>query len=81
MQNKIKMLHVRDLNLASLLKAKGYKFHEVEWEGNVAYFLFEDKQNQGDRLIQKYLNGRVTGNLKKFADAQRTLKNILFSNK
>jgi len=78
MKNK---LEIRDLNQASLLFARDYNFEKVEWKRNIAYFIFEDEDESAEELIRDYLNGQVIGNIKKFADAQRTLKNVLFSSK
>ena len=51
---------------------------EPEWEGNSAYWIFED-DGRADELIESYINGNATGNLKDFAEAQKTLKNMLFN--
>ena len=70
-----------DQIFASLLKSKGYRLHDVEWEGNVAYWIFEDSKHEADSLIQSFINGEVTGNLKEFVDSQKILKQIIFRNK
>lgn len=70
---------VRDLGQAAYLKLKNLKLHrELEWEGKSAYWLFDD-DGRADELIEKYINGNATGNLKDFSEAQKTLKQMLYN--
>lgn len=72
------MKKIKDLNQASFLKLRKLKLHgQPEWTGNVAYFVFED-DGQADKLIEEYINGEAIGNLKEFAEIQRSLKQMLF---
>jgi hypothetical protein len=72
------MKKIKDLNQSSFLKLKKLKLlGEVEWVGNVAYWIFED-DGRADELIENYINGEAIGNLKDFAEAQRGLKQMLF---
>lgn len=74
------MKRIKDINHASLLKLSKLTLHrELEWEGNSAYWLFED-DGSADELIESYINGNATGNLKDFVEAQKTLKQMLFNN-
>ena len=72
------ILKIRDLNTASMLKVKGFKLLDIEWLGERAYWVFENTNNRADELIQSYINGNIIGNLKKFAEAQKTLRVMLF---
>jgi hypothetical protein len=73
-------LKIKDMGQASFLKLKKLKLNrELEWEGDTAYWLFEDDGN-ADELIENYINGNAIGNLKEFAEAQKTLKQMLYNN-
>jgi hypothetical protein len=81
MKNKAQppLKRVKDINQASFLKLKKLKLYlEPEWEGNSAYWIFED-DGYADELIEDYINGNATGNLQDFVEAQKTLKNMLFN--
>ena len=70
---------VKDIGHAGFLKLNRLKLlGDLEWEGNSAYFIFED-DGRADELIESYINGNAIGNLKDFAEAQKTLKNMLFN--
>ncbi|MFA5925601.1 MAG: DUF5659 domain-containing protein [Parcubacteria group bacterium] len=72
------MKKIKDLNQAAFLKLKKLKLlGELEWSDDVAYFVFEDN-GQADQLIETYINSEATGNLKEFAEIQRSLKQMLF---
>lgn len=79
MRNKQPSLKkIKDINHASWLKLKKIKLHlEPEWDGNSAYFIFED-EGDADELIESYINGNAIGNIKDFTEAQRSLKQMLF---
>jgi|WetSurMetagenome_2_1015567.scaffolds.fasta_scaffold1409716_1 hypothetical protein len=79
MKNKTPTLRkIKDLNQASWLKLKKLKLYlEPEWEGNSAYFIFED-DGRADELIESYINGNAVGNIRDFAEIQRGLKQMLF---
>ncbi len=77
-KNQIK--RIRDLNYAALLKSEGYELEDIEWNYNIAYWLFKDRNGEIDALIQRFINGRITGNLKKFTEEQKTLKGMLHNN-
>lgn len=78
MEKKNQIIKVRDLNEASLLKMKGYEIKGMDWNNGVASWLFDDKDEEIDSIIQQYVNGKITGNIKKFSEAQQTLKKMLF---
>jgi hypothetical protein len=72
------MKKIKDLNQASFLKLKRLKLlGKVEWDGDVAYWVFDDN-GQADQLIETYINDEAIGNLKDFAEIQRSLKQMLF---
>lgn len=79
-QNLIYLKKVKDINQASFLKLNKLKLYlEPEWDGNTAYWIFEDN-GCADELIESYINGNATGNLKDFTEAQKTLKQMLYNN-
>ncbi|MCD6371427.1 MAG: hypothetical protein J7L39_01800 [Candidatus Aenigmarchaeota archaeon] len=77
-QNK-SVYQTKDLYLAALLYAKKQRFLGLA-EGENSYFLFtfEDKTTC-QQLEEKYWTEEIEVNAKAFADAIRTLKDILFS--
>ena len=82
MENKrqFSLRRIKDINQASFLKLKKLKLHRaLEWQNNSAYWLFDD-DGRADELIESYINGNATGNIKDFAEAQRVLKQMLFNN-
>lgn len=69
---------IKDLNQAAYLKLQKLKLSgAVDWDGNIAYWIFEDN-GQANQLIEIYINGEAIGNLKEFAEIQRSLKQMLF---
>jgi hypothetical protein len=80
MNNKhLSLKRIKDINHASYLKLKKFKLHrELEWEGNSAYWTFED-DGSADELIENFINGNAIGNLKDFVEAQKTLKQMLYN--
>ena len=75
-----KLLKIRDLNLASLLVIKGVKLHDLQWSNDVAFWVFEEQEELTDQLIRDFINSDVIGNIKKFCEAQKTLKAMLHNN-
>jgi hypothetical protein len=69
----------KDLYLAAYLYAIQAKFVGIERHGKQCLFLFEDKASC-EKMQQSYFakQGKVVG--KEFADAIRTLKDLLFAN-
>lgn len=77
-KENISLRKIKDINQASFLKLKKLKLYlEPEWEGNSAYWIFED-DGRADELIESYINGNATGNIRDFAEAQRGLKQMLY---
>ena len=77
-RDEIPLKKIKDINQASFLKLKKLKLHmEPEWEGNSAYWIFED-DSRADELIESYINGTAVGNIRDFAEAQRSLKQMLY---
>lgn len=69
---------VKDLYEASFLYAKGIRFIELRNAGKFMWFVFESKV-KCENLAQEYWNGTAIINAKAISDAQRTLKDRLFS--
>lgn len=68
-----------DLSEASYLKAKGRKIVDVIFKGKKATFLFEDVDEMCRSLIMEYINGDAMVNAKCMMDAQRGLKDLIFT--
>ncbi len=71
------MKKVKDFGYASILKFMGFKFLGLEWDGSTAYWLFEDDEYKAEDIIKSYVNGEIEGNIKKFVETQRTIKETL----
>jgi hypothetical protein len=71
---------VKDLYEASFLYAKGVNLIELRDAGKYMWFVFEN-QNRCENLAQEYWSGSAVINAKALTDAQRTLKDRLFSNR
>lgn len=69
----------KDLQLAGLLYAKGVGFVGVNRNGKLCWFVFENHQ-QCEKLQQQYFAKSVDVNAKEYADAIRTLKDLVFAN-
>jgi hypothetical protein len=72
-----KTLKIRDLNLASLLVIKEVKLLDLQWVSGVAYWVFDDQEELTDQLMKDFINSDVIGNIKKFCEAQKTLRCML----
>lgn len=68
----------RDLYLAGLIYSKGVGFQGVRREGKVCWFLFENK-NLCEELQQQFFARTVETNAKNYAEALRTLKDLVFA--
>ena len=67
----------KDLSVAGLCYAKGVKLLEVRREGRLCWFVFQNK-NRCQDLQQDYFAKAVEVNAKDYADALRTLKDLVF---
>ena len=68
----------KDLYLAALFYAKGQKLISVDREGKLCWFVFEDRQ-LCEQLQQQFFAKSLDVNAKEYADAIRTLKDLVFS--
>lgn len=69
----------KDLQLAALLYAKGAGFTGVNRSGRLCWFVFEN-HDICEKLQQKFFAKTVEVNAKDYADALRTLKDLVFAN-
>lgn len=74
------LFSTKDLYLAGVIYSKGVRFQGIQREGKVCWFLFEDK-NLCEELQQQFFAKTVDVNAKDFADALRTLKDLVFADK
>jgi hypothetical protein len=75
---KINLKRVKDLSYAAVLKVKNYKLVDISWEGSAGWFVFE-VDDSAEETLKSFINGDLVDNLKKYDEAIRTLKQILFS--
>lgn len=71
---------VKDLFIASLLYATGKKLLNLQKDNKFYWFIFEDK-NGCNQIVSSYWRNEVTVLAKKYADALRTLKDMIFAEK
>lgn len=69
----------KDLYLGGMIYAKKAKFLGIERQGQICWFLFEDKDLCED-LQQQFYARTANVNAKDFAEGVRTLKNLIFEN-
>ena len=68
----------KDLSEASFLYASGKKLTKLEQDNSKFWFLFDDKPSC-EQLVEAYWQKDAIVNAKEFADAIRSLKDIIFS--
>lgn len=68
----------KDLQLAGLLYAKNVPFVGVNRNGKLCWFVFENHE-LCEKLQQQYFAKTVDVNAKDYADAIRTLKDLVFA--
>lgn len=72
----IPIYRTKDYSYASILLATSHHLIDREWENNICYFVFENKDDC-DKTIIDYLNGKIMINAKELWEAIRTIKDIL----
>ncbi|MFA4846300.1 MAG: DUF5659 domain-containing protein [Patescibacteria group bacterium] len=70
----------RDLNLAACIYASGVVLDETRRDVGVCFFVFRDV-GRCERLMRAYYNGEAMVSAKAYADALRTLKDLIFGGK
>lgn len=68
----------KDLGESSFLLVTGMKLRELRWEGNICWFVFNDRTSC-DSLSKDFWFGQAKVPAKSFYDAMATLKNRIFS--
>lgn len=68
----------KDLHLAALFYAKAVPFVTINRSGRLCWFVFDDKE-QCLKLQQEFFAKTVDVNAKAYADAVRTLKDLVFA--
>lgn len=82
MEKEKYVIKIRDIEYASLLKAMKFELEEMQWdEKGDAYWTFSDPELKSEKVINKYINNKIKGDLKKFKDAEKSLRQMLFSKK
>ncbi len=71
---------VKDIYAAAALFANGKKLLRLQREGKFFWFVFENKLDC-EELLNKYWSGEDLVSSRTYADAIRTLKDRLFSQK
>lgn len=69
----------KDLSLAGLLYAKGVSFVGVNRNGKLCWFVFGNHE-LCVKFQQEFFSKSVEVNAKEYADALRTLKDLVFAN-
>ena len=68
----------KDLSEASLLYASGKKLQHPQHENGKVWFVFEDKASC-EEIVHTYWRREAVINAKDYADAIRTLKDLIFN--
>lgn len=69
---------IKDLSLASFLYASGAKLIKLDNQNHRVWFLFDDKPSC-ERSADSFWRKDAIVNAKEFADAFRTLKDLIFN--
>ena len=70
--------HTKDLAEASFLYASGKKFVHLEEDKGRFWFVFDDKTSC-EELTNSFWRKEAVVNAKEYADALRTLKDLIFN--
>jgi len=68
----------KDLAEAAFLYASSKRLIQVEKDGRICFFVFENKPSC-ETLANSYWRKEATANAKEFSDAIRTLKDLIFN--
>lgn len=72
--------HSKDLSLSAALLASGAQLEDTRHDRGVCFFVFSDAE-RCERLMRAYYNGEAMVSAKAYADALRTLKDLIFGGK
>lgn len=77
-KNQIEIYRTRDLAESAALIVQQQRLIQVEREGKVCWFIFEDKNKCGE-ISNQFFFGELLVNAKKYHEATQTLKNRIFN--
>jgi hypothetical protein len=78
MKIEMESYRTKDLSEAAFLYASGSKLIKLDNENGRIWFIFDDK-NHCEKLTASFWCKEAVVNAKEFADAFRTLKDIIFN--
>jgi len=70
--------YTKDLGIAASLLTLGIKMKKIKWDQRIAFFTFENKNNECSSYAHNYNFGKVMVNAKTFHLNLRMLKRELF---
>lgn len=70
--------YTKDLGIAAALLTLGIKMKKIKWDQRIAYFEFENKNNECSKYAHNYNFGRIMVNAKTYHLNLRMLKRELF---
>lgn len=70
----------KDLSLAAALYALGAPLQDTRHDRGVCFFIFDDAE-RCEQFVRAYYNGSAMVSAKAYADAMRTLKDLIFGGK
>ncbi|KKP38930.1 MAG: hypothetical protein UR29_C0010G0033 [Candidatus Woesebacteria bacterium GW2011_GWC2_33_12] len=70
----------KDIFEASFIYSQDVDLANLELDSNYYWFVFMQKEN-AEKLSSLYWSGKAEGNIKKFVDSLKTLKDLVFSRK
>lgn len=69
-----------DLKISSFIYAKHPElFHGIERHGRQCWFIFSNPSGQCEQLQQAYYSNTAVVSVRAFTEAERTLKDLIFS--
>lgn len=70
----------KDIFEASFIYSQDITLSSLEPDQHYFWFVFTPR-NEAESLSTSYWSGKATGNIKKFVDSLKTLKDLVFSRK
>jgi len=76
---QIDLFESRDQYISALLFSMGLKLEDTRRDGNVVFFIFENKQ-KCEEIQKKFYQNQLKINPKNFIDGLITIKHLIFGN-
>lgn len=74
------MYETKDMGISALLITLGNEMKDIDWRGNTAYFLFNNKE-KCQALSEQYLFRGMLVNARQFFDSIKMLKRMIIESR